>query len=495
MPPRGPYRQSPVLVTALLAVLLGCAAPAPSVAADGCAGGGRPRPDEGGIGGTGIQAARPVDQGGIGGTGIRSNGPGDDGGIGGTGIAASADTGIIGTVTGFGSICVGGVEIHYGAETPVQIDGLRATAEQLAVGQIVEVRAAGTGAEVSAREISVRHVVSGPVTLVEPGRNVIEVMGQPVELSGVTRGGGSDTEQPAVAAAFRLNTFVAVSGFRRADGAIVASRVTPGELPGGDAGRLVQTTGPVTRIESGGLWIGDTAVRPAGPVSVAVGDEVHVAGQWDGGALIAASISATPRLPFDGHVAHVDIEGFARPSASGQLHVGPFAVEVPAAAQDARHLPAPDTRVRVQAIIQNRQVIVEHLGVMDELPPLPPAALHDTTASGGSRPADGHSNGSGTQPDPSRPGGGWGGAPHDGWSSKPDGGAGVPPGPVWGDRPPAPALPDRPIVPQVPDRPQLPDRPNQPQPPDRPQLPQRPDRPPRPDRAEIPPRPEVPRRP
>jgi len=127
-----------LFVTALSALLLCLATPAPSIAGSGCAGGGRPRPDEGGIGGTGLQAERPVDQGGIGGTGIVAQGTGDEGGIGGTGISGNVDTGIIGTVTGFGSICVGGVEIQYGADTPVRVDGQPATARQLAVGQIVE---------------------------------------------------------------------------------------------------------------------------------------------------------------------------------------------------------------------------------------------------------------------------------------------------------------------------------------------------------------------
>ncbi|UUZ77687.1 DUF5666 domain-containing protein [Polaromonas sp. P1(28)-13] len=76
----------------------------------------------------------------LGGTGI------SEGGIGGTGI--------VGVITGFASICVNGVEVHFDAGTPVSDNGQPGSARQLAVGQVVAVRAAGAGAEVSARNIA-----------------------------------------------------------------------------------------------------------------------------------------------------------------------------------------------------------------------------------------------------------------------------------------------------------------------------------------------------
>ncbi len=90
-----------------------------------------------------VVSANPCDDGGIGGTGIqeRSSGIGGtgsafkNGGIGGTGsaiekggIGGSGDkvkdgiggTGILGVITGFGSICVNRLEVHYSKETPVK---------------------------------------------------------------------------------------------------------------------------------------------------------------------------------------------------------------------------------------------------------------------------------------------------------------------------------------------------------------------------------------
>ena len=76
-----------------------------------------------GIGGTGDVALKP----GIGGTGI------DNGGIGGTGI--------VGVITGFASICVNGVEVHYDESMPVNDNGQTVKTGVLALGQVVVVKA------------------------------------------------------------------------------------------------------------------------------------------------------------------------------------------------------------------------------------------------------------------------------------------------------------------------------------------------------------------
>ncbi len=468
-------RSSSVLAAMLLVIFLFLVARPPDAAANGCAGGGEPRPDEGGIGGTGILSMQPD----------------DEGGIGGTGISAEADTGVIGTVTGFGSICVNGVEIHYGADTPVQIDGQPATAGQLAVGQVVEVTASGTASDLQARHIAVRHVVSGPVTRLDAERAEIEVMGQTVLLSPLTRVG--DGESAAVATAFPLESSVQVSGMRRDDGAVEASRINRVDTP------AVQVVGPVTKVDSGMVWVAGTAARTNSAAAIAVGDEVQVAGHWDGAAIRAASITAIPRVPFDGHVTHVNIEGFARPIAAGQLQVGSFAVELlPAAVQEVQQASTLETRIRIQAVIENRHVLVERIRVMDELPPLPPLWPRDAGGWGGGRPGDARNTVGVSPPDPSRPGDARGPSAHDGWAAKPDSGAAAPPVPIWGDQPSVPQPPDHSAIPQVPDRPppppQPPDRPAMPQVPDRPPLPQRPDRPPIVDRPSIPVRPDLPAR-
>jgi hypothetical protein len=290
------------------------------------------------------------------------------------------------------------VEIHYARDTLVEVDGQRTTTAPLAVGQVVEVIAGGTGSEVLAQHISVSHLVSGPITRIDAQRNAIEVIGQPVQLSPATRAGDIDGEYSAVATAFRLNSYVQVSGMRRADGVVMASRVT-----GSEARELVQLTGAVTRLESGTLTIAGTRVRTDDRVQPSIGDEVRVIGRWDGSAILAQAIEPIPRVPFDGRVRRIDIEGYVRRAAAGQLQVGPFLVELPpAAAPDALQPPDPNARIRIEAVVRDRQVIIEHVGVIGDLPTLPPVPDGGLRGGKGGGPGNvGHQGAGASSPDQS----------------------------------------------------------------------------------------------
>ena len=477
---------------ALWLALLLFVVPATRAVGNNCADGGRPRPDEGGIGGTGALPRSPDDEGGIGGTGALPRGPGDEGGVGGTGLSIHGDTGVIGTITGFGSICVGALEVHYTGDTAVEIDGQRTTTARLAAGQVVEVIAKGTGSEVSAQSIAVRHIVSGPVTRVDAERSEIDVVGQTVQLSPATRAGGSNGEYSAVATAFPVNSFVQVSGLRRSDGVVVASRVA-----GGTASDVVQLSGPVTKLDSGALAIAGTPLRIEDRAQPSVGDEVHVIGRWDGSAVVARSVESIPRIPFDGRVPRLDIEGYALQSVAGQLHVGPFLVELPHI--PALQLPAPDARIRIEAVVHDRHVIVERIGVIGDLPTLPPLPDRESRPGKGGEPGDGgHANVAPSAFDQPRQDERGGAAP-----PARDHGMMAPGAPDIGEggAPPHPDGPDRPLLPQPPDRldrpaaPQVPDRPDRPAAPELPDRPSRPEPPARPDRPLIPERPVRPERP
>lgn len=348
-------RAARLLLAILFAASLSSATvPARAHAANACADGGRSRPDEGGIGGTGVHGgdgiggtgARIGDDDGIGGTGARPSEPADDSGIGGTGIRA--DTGVIGTITGFGSICVGGLEIHYDAETPVRIDGEVARAADLAVGQVVEVVAGGSGDELRASEIAVRHIVSGPVTAIEGDR--LTVAGQAVQLA-------ASTSIPTEAIAPDMS--VEVSGMRRADGVIVASRVAAAE-----AGDAVRLSGTLSRLASGSLAIDGTEVHTRTSVQSDIGEEVRVAGRWSAGAIEVESFEPVPRVPFDGRVERLDLEGYVRAAPNGEMRVGNFAVESSALAVEK----SADARVRIEATVRDRRVVVERVQVMRDFP-------------------------------------------------------------------------------------------------------------------------------
>lgn len=161
-----------------------------------------------------------TDPGGIGGTGIMG-----DGGIGGTGARAEGDVGLLGVITGFASICVNGIEVHYDARTPVTANGEPASAQSLALGQVVAVRATGSGTQARARAIEIVDAAVGPVGAVESSGTVLRVQGQRVKIEPSTIfGGGLDPGRLAAAA---VGETLRVSGLRTADGLIVATRIEP----------------------------------------------------------------------------------------------------------------------------------------------------------------------------------------------------------------------------------------------------------------------------
>jgi uncharacterized protein DUF5666 len=236
--------------------------------------------EAGGIGGTGVRA-----EGGIGGTGARA-----EGGIGGTGVIAGGDElGLVGVITGFGSICVNGVEVHYDSSTPVTFNGQPGAADALALGQTVAVRAVGAGAEARARAISVLDAAVGPVTAVDRAAGTLQVVGQSVRLAQSTVFGPGLTAD-AVRGASAGDT-LRVSGLRRADGVIVATRVERAS-PGNSLvyGSLALDAAGVPRVGGMRIEAADAALRE---LSAASGP-VLVTGRAGEGRLVAVQVTADP---------------------------------------------------------------------------------------------------------------------------------------------------------------------------------------------------------
>lgn len=217
-----------------------------------------------GIGSTGVEADR-----GIGGTGIGGTGNVADRGIGGTGIVADrgiGGTGIVGVVSGFGSICVDGLEVAVDPKAPVVIDGAPGSQADLRIGQVVAIPATDRNQAVS---IAVRHEVSGPVEAVvstEPG--IVVVAGQRVRVP--SSAVGSATIQPGA--------WVEVSGLRDDDGDIAATRVDP--RPPGN----VLVRGPLLRL-GGQSSIGDMPVTVPAATTAAAGSYVIARGEYADGEL------------------------------------------------------------------------------------------------------------------------------------------------------------------------------------------------------------------
>lgn len=154
---------------------------------------------------------------GIGGTGKQAVADNSSAsGLGGTGLHT---TGILGTVTGFGSIFVNGIEVEYDDNTVFSVDGKSTTLQQLFIGDVVEVLTTDDNKYTHAKSINLRHEVIGKVESVDPETFSFSVNGQSI-IQPINK-----ASMPVV------DSWVSVSGFRIDDKSIISTRVTAA-LPG-----------------------------------------------------------------------------------------------------------------------------------------------------------------------------------------------------------------------------------------------------------------------
>jgi uncharacterized protein DUF5666 len=250
------------------------------------------------------------------------------GGMGGTGVMASTTllapgsggmggTGIVGIVTGFASICVNDVEVHYDARTPVSVNGRAAAARDLAVGQLVVVHASTAGGQFRANGIGAIDAVNGPVTRVDPAAHEIQVMGQTVRVGNAI--------SPDLAT-IKPGTSVRVSGLRTENGIIVASRLDA--VPAVSGASLL---GIVSRAEGNTAVVNGTRIDlplPALAQPLPIGSEVFVAGEWNGSALQARRVEAQPVHNAIARTERAIVEGFVTSHRGNQLNIGSVTVQL-----------------------------------------------------------------------------------------------------------------------------------------------------------------------
>lgn len=164
-------------------------------------------------------------------------------------------TGVAAIITGFGSVCLAGLEVGLASDLSVSMDGRPAAETALRAGQRATLTARWQEGRPMTGAIAVRHEVVGPIDSLGADGHIV-VAGQPVRL---VSGGWGD-------APLRRGAWVAVSGLHEPDGIILASRIDP--APQGAVllrGRLAGRPGD---WRMGGLAIdlpGDSAAM-TGPV-------------------------------------------------------------------------------------------------------------------------------------------------------------------------------------------------------------------------------------
>ncbi len=317
----------------------------------------------GGIGGSGNLAG----SGGIGGSGINNQG----GGIGGSGLFS------YGRITAFGSIFVNGIEFFLDSATTVQLRQQASSPAALEIGMIVQVRGqrdSSAPARATASEIVYDAAIEGPVDgQVVPDQDDLQrrfvVLGQQIVIDR-WRTTFLDTDYTALAS----GDVIEVSGFVDANGILQASRVVRHTPFVADVtiverhGRIGTVDTLSKRFDIAGLTIdysqadlGNPAVDPASGQTVAIRGTLSAPSAT---LLNAATIRLLqPAYGQDGDEAV--LEGIIT------RYVSPADFDInglPVDASNAELNPptvvlAPNTRVRIEGLWQNRRIVASNVKV------------------------------------------------------------------------------------------------------------------------------------
>lgn len=294
--------------------------------------------DGNGQGGTGRYPGDP-DGSGQGGTGLSTGkqSDGDGSGSGGTGLMVEVE----GVITGFASICVNGLELHYAPSTLVTLHGQAATVKELAVGQVVRALAKGRGDQLAVQHVQVRHLLIATIQGINPG-------GQGLSPGELRAQGRSISLSPdaMLSAGLAPGVKVAVSGFVGAHGRLVATRLDamPGDTPD-------SLTGEVKRNAQGELSVDGVTLEGRLP-KLEPGDTVRAEGHYAQGRMQITHIDREERiLPVD----RVVIQGSIRHADKSGLSIGNQRFLLDADTRVKQALPRAGEWAIIDAVREGRQ--------------------------------------------------------------------------------------------------------------------------------------------
>lgn len=130
----------------------------------------------------------------------------------------------VGTITGFGSVRLNGLEFETTSAT-IMVNGKAAQQSDLHAGQMIEVKGhhdTGSDQDV-ADEIEFRANVAGPVSAIDAVAQTLVVLGQTVSVSADTS--FADNISPANLASISVGDILEVSGMQATDGTVHATRI------------------------------------------------------------------------------------------------------------------------------------------------------------------------------------------------------------------------------------------------------------------------------
>ena len=226
----------------------------------------------------------------------------------------------VGTVTGFGSVFVNGVEYETDGAT-ITRDGSNALERDLRIGQVVMVTGTRdeSGTRGTATRISFDDNVEGPIESIDLAGSRFVVLGQTVLVDASTV--FDDRIPTASLAGLAVGGIVEVSGFVHASGDILATRIEPRA-----AGTEFEVRGVVSELDAGArrFSLGTLRVDYANATladfdgaGIANGQLVEVKGtRLVGGLLAATRIEREGRSLLPGNGQMTELEGFVTRFAS-----------------------------------------------------------------------------------------------------------------------------------------------------------------------------------
>ena len=160
--------------------------------------------------------------------------------------------------------------------------------------------------------------MAGPIDTIDRDRGRLRVLGQSVAFGSATIFGPGLGDMAA-------GDSITVSGFRRADGVVVATRIdkrsptAPGIL-----------RAPFTDLDSQQIVVGDLRIDRrslSGPVTPTASALITLVGPLVDGRFIEAAGRVRPRQPFGGQMESLSFQGFATRDGGGALQLQNMATE------------------------------------------------------------------------------------------------------------------------------------------------------------------------
>jgi len=244
-------------------------------------------------------------------------------------------TGIIGTITGFGSIIVNGIHIHFPPNMMVNTIMGPIPARNLRIGQVVAVETQTISGRKVAQAMTMRHALAGPVEAVDPQNQTIRIMSQTVRVPDPALFAQAQRSSAIPYGGIRPGQVVVVSGLR--NGRVVeASRIDAAPHR-----NFAAMSGTVTGLGNGFVEVDGISVQMSGPppVGFEVGRDVVMAGRTVNGVFNteATSTNVQPVEPFNGRMRYVVAEAYPQRIAQKQLtRIGRIAVPARAIAPGQR---------------------------------------------------------------------------------------------------------------------------------------------------------------